>query len=87
MAWSLLIKNGTVVDGSGAPGVVADVALDGDRIAAIGPNLTGEPPLHGNNAVALDRDVRRHRGGAAAIDHRAVLDQQGPTHTAIARPR
>ena len=42
MAWSLLIKNGTVVDGSGAPGVAADVALDGDRIAAIGPNLTGE---------------------------------------------
>src|SRR5512132_4176252 len=42
MTWSLLIKNGTVVDGSGAPGIVADVALEGDRIAAIGPNLTGE---------------------------------------------
>ncbi len=42
MPWSLLIKNGTVVDGSGAPGVVADVALEGDRIAAIGPNLAGE---------------------------------------------
>ena len=43
MAWSLLVKDGTVVDGSGAPGLVADVALEGDRIAAIGPNLTGEP--------------------------------------------
>src|SRR5260370_11782584 len=42
MPWSLPIKNGTVVDGSGAPGVVADVALEGDRIAAIGPNLAGE---------------------------------------------
>ena len=42
MTWSLLIKNGTVVDGSGAPSIVADVALEGDRIAAIGPNLTGE---------------------------------------------
>ena len=42
MTWSLLIKNGTVVDGSGAPGAAADVALEGDRIAAIGPNLTGE---------------------------------------------
>jgi N-acyl-D-amino-acid deacylase len=42
MAWSLLIKHGTVVDGSGAPGVAADVALEGDRIAAIGPSLAGQ---------------------------------------------
>jgi N-acyl-D-aspartate/D-glutamate deacylase len=42
MAWSLLIKNGTVVDGSGAPAAKGDVALEGDRIAAAGPSLTGE---------------------------------------------
>jgi N-acyl-D-aspartate/D-glutamate deacylase len=42
VAWSLLIKNGDVIDGSGAPAVRADVALEGDRIAAIGPGLTGE---------------------------------------------
>ncbi|MBF8289031.1 MAG: hypothetical protein HW381_2139 [Candidatus Rokubacteria bacterium] len=42
MAWSLLIKHGTVVDGSGAPGVAADVALEGDRIAVVGPNLAGQ---------------------------------------------
>ena len=42
MAWSLLIKHGTVLDGSGAPGVAADVAIEGDRIAAIGPSLTGQ---------------------------------------------
>jgi N-acyl-D-amino-acid deacylase len=42
MAWSLLIRNGTVVDGSGAPGVAADVAVEGDRIAALGPGLRGE---------------------------------------------
>ena len=28
MAWTLLIKSGTVLDGSGAPGVMADVALE-----------------------------------------------------------
>ena len=42
MAWSLLIRNGTVVDGSGAPARAADVAVEGDRIAAVGPNLAGE---------------------------------------------
>jgi len=42
MVWSLLIKHGTVVDGSGAPGVAADVALEGDRIAAVGPHLAGQ---------------------------------------------
>jgi N-acyl-D-aspartate/D-glutamate deacylase len=42
MAWSLLLRGGTVVDGTGAPGRPADVALEGDRIAAIGPSLRGE---------------------------------------------
>jgi len=42
MAVSLLIKNGTVVDGSGAPAVAADVAVEGDRIVAVGPALRGE---------------------------------------------
>jgi N-acyl-D-amino-acid deacylase len=42
MGWSLLIKNGTVIDGSGAPAVAADVALEGDRIAAVGPHLAGQ---------------------------------------------
>jgi N-acyl-D-amino-acid deacylase len=42
MAWSLLIKHGTVVDGSGAPAVAADVAVEGDRIAAVGRELGGE---------------------------------------------
>jgi len=32
----ILIQNGTVVDGSGAPGHRADVAIDGDRIAEVG---------------------------------------------------
>ena len=32
----VLLKGGTVIDGSGQPAVVADVALRGDRIVAIG---------------------------------------------------
>lgn len=42
MGWTLLLRGGTVVDGSGAPGVRADVAVEGDRIAAVGPGLGGE---------------------------------------------
>ncbi len=34
--YDLLIKNGLVIDGSGRPGYRADIAIKGDRIAAIG---------------------------------------------------
>jgi N-acyl-D-amino-acid deacylase len=42
MAWTLLIRNGAVVDGGGAPAERADVAVEGDRIVAIGRGLDGE---------------------------------------------
>jgi len=37
--WDILIHGGTVVDGSGMPGVRADVAIAGGCIARIGPDL------------------------------------------------
>lgn len=33
--WTLLIRNGTIVDGTGAAGYVGDVAVAGDRIVAV----------------------------------------------------
>ncbi|MBV9551754.1 MAG: amidohydrolase family protein, partial [Alphaproteobacteria bacterium] len=39
MAWDILIRGGTVIDGSGAPGECADVAIEGGRIARIGADL------------------------------------------------
>jgi N-acyl-D-amino-acid deacylase len=41
MAFDRVLKGGLVVDGTGARGVPADVAIAGDRIAAVGPGLTG----------------------------------------------
>ena len=36
MSYDLIIKNGTIVDGTGSPGYRGDVAIAGDRIAAVG---------------------------------------------------
>ena len=41
MAFDLLIRGGLVVDGTGSPARLADVAVTGDRVAAIGPKLDG----------------------------------------------
>ena len=49
MAWDVLIKNGTVVDGTGREPVRADVAVQGERIAAIGK-------LDGSAARVIDAE-------------------------------
>jgi len=40
MKFDIVIKNGRIIDGSGAPAFTADMGIAGGRIAAYG-NLTG----------------------------------------------
>jgi len=47
----VVIKGGTVVDGSGAPGRVADVAIEGDRIVEIGRNLSGDEIVDASGCI------------------------------------
>ena len=43
MTWDILIRCGTLIDGSGdRPGTISDLALANGRIAAIGPSLADE---------------------------------------------
>ena len=48
MSYDILLKGGTVIDGTGQERRVADVAISGDRIAAVEPNIAPVPgqPRH-----------------------------------------
>lgn len=46
--FDLIIRGGTVYDGAGRPGIQADVAVSGGRIAAVEP-LPGPPGPPGSS--------------------------------------
>jgi N-acyl-D-amino-acid deacylase len=53
MSADLVIRGGKVVDGTGAPAVRADVAIEDGRVVAVAPNLDGEHTLDaGDHIVA-----------------------------------
>jgi N-acyl-D-aspartate/D-glutamate deacylase len=56
----LVIRGGTVVDGTGAPGVRADVAITGDRIAEIGEGLSGTRELDASGQVVAPGFIDIH---------------------------
>ena len=60
MANETVIKGGTVYDGTGAPGVRADVGITGDRITEIGPNLDGERVLDADDCVVAPGFIDIH---------------------------
>jgi N-acyl-D-aspartate/D-glutamate deacylase len=58
----LVIRGGTVVDGSGAPGRRADVAVEGGVVSAIGEKLTGDRELDASGCIVSPGfiDVHTH---------------------------
>jgi N-acyl-D-amino-acid deacylase len=56
----LVIRGGTVVDGTGAPGYRADVAIEGDRVVEIGQGLTGDRELDATGLVVAPGFIDIH---------------------------
>jgi N-acyl-D-amino-acid deacylase len=70
----LVLRGGTVFDGSGAAGRVMDVAIEGDRISAVGPNLPGgvsEIDVSGLAVAPGFVDVHSHADMNLLVENRA----------------
>ncbi len=73
--YDLLITNGTLIDGSGAAGRQCDLAIDGDRIAAVG-DLASSPARRTIDATGRIVcpgfiDIHTHSDLTIALDGRA----------------
>ncbi len=67
----LVIRGGTVVDGTGAPPRKADVAIEGDRVVAVGPELgPGRREIDATGHVVAPGwvDVHTHYDGQVTWD-------------------
>jgi N-acyl-D-aspartate/D-glutamate deacylase len=60
MDGTVVLRGGTVIDGTGAPGRVADVAVEGGRVAAVGPGLTGTTELDASGQVVAPGFIDIH---------------------------
>ncbi len=60
MAAELVIRGGTVVDGSGAPGHAADLGISGGVISQIGANVRGDHELDASGCVVAPGFIDIH---------------------------
>ncbi len=89
-SYDVIIRNGRVIDGTGNPWFFADVALDGDRIAAIGDlgAATAEREIDATGLYVTPGfiDAHSHAGpglATAGLSHGEPLLAQGLTTVVI----
>ena len=72
----IVIKGGTIVDGTGADAFVGDVGIDGTHITAVGGKLTGRSEIDADGAIVTPGwvDVHTHFDGQVTWD-----DQMDPS--------
>jgi N-acyl-D-amino-acid deacylase len=56
----LVIRGGTVIDGTGAPGVLADIAIDAGRITEVGDGLRGNQELDATDHIVAPGFIDIH---------------------------
>ena len=67
----IIIRNGRIIDGTGAPEFVADIAIDGDRISAVGSDLgPGEREIDAQGKIVAPGwiDIHTHMDAQVSWD-------------------
>ncbi|HVN85244.1 MAG TPA: amidohydrolase family protein, partial [Candidatus Binatia bacterium] len=73
MAFDLVVRGGTVIDGSGGEPVVQDVGIDGDRITAVGRGLgPGSEEIDASGRLVTPGfvDIHTHYDGQITWENR-----------------
>jgi N-acyl-D-aspartate/D-glutamate deacylase len=76
MAFDLVVRGGTVIDGSGREPVVQDVGIEGDRITAVGIGLgPGREEIAASDRLVTPGyvDIHTHYDGQITWEHPAHL--------------
>src|SRR4051794_25896286 len=87
MEFDLVVRSGTVVDGTGAPARTADVAVRGDRIVEVGRvGGRGRQEIDAAGAVVAPGfvDIHTHYDGQATWDDRLQPSSDQGVTTVVA---